>query len=103
LWSGLPILTCPGRALASRYGASLLSAAGLPELIAPNPRAYKRLAIQIGKNPGWSNALRAKLAANKSSAPLFDMPRFVADLERAFERVVERRRAGLDPDHIVLE
>src|SRR5207253_2698871 len=32
LWAGLPVLTCPGGAFASRVGASLATAAGLAEL-----------------------------------------------------------------------
>ncbi|MDQ2106727.1 O-linked N-acetylglucosamine transferase, SPINDLY family protein, partial [Azospirillum isscasi] len=32
LWAGLPVLTVPGEGFASRVGASLLRAAGLPEL-----------------------------------------------------------------------
>ena len=34
LWAGLPVLTCRGTAAAGRVAASLLTAAGLPELIA---------------------------------------------------------------------
>ena len=33
LWTGLPVLTCPGKAFASRMAGSLLHAVGLPELI----------------------------------------------------------------------
>ena len=36
LWAGVPLLTCPGETYASRVGASLLKAIGLPELIAPS-------------------------------------------------------------------
>ena len=34
LWMGVPVLTRPGQSFASRVGASLLTAVGLPELIA---------------------------------------------------------------------
>ncbi|HZA02603.1 MAG TPA: tetratricopeptide repeat protein, partial [Hyphomicrobiaceae bacterium] len=33
LWVGLPVLTCAGRAMPGRVGASLLMAVGLPELV----------------------------------------------------------------------
>ena len=33
LWSGLPVLTCRGKAFAGRVAASLLMAVGLPELL----------------------------------------------------------------------
>jgi protein O-GlcNAc transferase len=44
LWAGLPVVTCPGGAFAARVGASLLTAIGLPELIAGTPKAYEALA-----------------------------------------------------------
>ncbi|MEH2123759.1 O-linked N-acetylglucosamine transferase family protein [Nostoc sp.] len=34
LWAGLPVLNCIGKTFASRVGASLLKAVGLPDLIA---------------------------------------------------------------------
>ncbi|MFM0325331.1 O-linked N-acetylglucosamine transferase, SPINDLY family protein [Caballeronia glebae] len=45
LWCGLPVLTVSGKTFASRYGASLLTALGLPELIAPDFDAYQTMAI----------------------------------------------------------
>ena len=38
LWAGLPLLTCRGDAFASRVAASVLHAAGLPELVVDNLR-----------------------------------------------------------------
>jgi predicted O-linked N-acetylglucosamine transferase (SPINDLY family) len=44
LWAGVPVLTCAGEAFASRMGASLLNALGMPELITSSPQDYERLA-----------------------------------------------------------
>ena len=55
LWSGCPMITCPGSLFASRVAASLLTAAGVPELIAKDMNAYEDLAVELATN-------RAKLA-----------------------------------------
>ncbi|MFA9217540.1 MAG: hypothetical protein ACEQSK_10610, partial [Sphingomonadaceae bacterium] len=44
LWAGLPLLSCSGHSLASRTGASLLQAAGLPQLHTTTLEAYQQLA-----------------------------------------------------------
>lgn len=97
---GLPLLTCPGRSFASRVGASLLTAAGLPELIAGSLDDYERLAVDLGTNPGRLRALRAKLSANLPSCALFDAPAFTRNLEAAYVAMHARRRAGLPPVRI---
>ncbi|MCU0518358.1 MAG: hypothetical protein MUC60_16130 [Oscillatoria sp. Prado101] len=41
-------MTCPGQTFASRVGASLLTAVGLPELIVGNLREYETMAVRLG-------------------------------------------------------
>lgn len=47
LWSGVPLLTLPGVSQASRVAASVLTAAGVPDLIAPTAAAYEQMAISL--------------------------------------------------------
>jgi predicted O-linked N-acetylglucosamine transferase (SPINDLY family) len=103
LWAGLPVLTCPGEAFASRVAASLLGAVGLPELIARNRDAYEAMALDLATHPERRAAIRQKLAANRTTQPLFDTARYARDLEQAYRQMVERRRAGLPPEHIVID
>jgi predicted O-linked N-acetylglucosamine transferase (SPINDLY family) len=84
LWMGLPVLTCRGTAFAGRVAASLLTAAGLPELITQTPQAYESLALALARDPAWLAGLRARLAANRATASLFDTARFARDLEALF-------------------
>ena len=81
LWAGLPLLTCPGRSFASRMAASVLTAAGLPELIAPDLSAYEELAVALGNDRPRLRALREQLERTRGSCTLFDTPAFVKDLE----------------------
>jgi predicted O-linked N-acetylglucosamine transferase (SPINDLY family) len=97
---GLPLLTRPGQSFASRVGASLLTAAGLPEMIADSFDDYERLAVDLGNNPGRLRALRAKLSAKLPTCALFDAAAYTRNLEAAFVAMHARRRAGLPPIRI---
>ncbi len=81
LYAGLPVLTGRGTAFASRIGASLLTAAGLPELIAESAAEYEKLALALARDPARLKAARDKLAAE---SPLFDTPRLARDIEAAY-------------------
>lgn len=100
LWAGLPVLTCMGETFASRVGASLLQAVGLPELIAATQEEYERLAVALASNPDSLAGIQAKLAGNLRTTPLFDTALSARHLEAAFARMYDRYRAGLPPEHI---
>jgi predicted O-linked N-acetylglucosamine transferase (SPINDLY family) len=88
LWAGLPVLTCRGTAFAGRVAASLLTAAGLPELIAETAADYEALALALARDPVRLTALRAKLAAGHATAPLFDTQRLARDLEALYREML---------------
>lgn len=90
LWAGLPVLTCAQGCFAGRVAASLLHAAGLPELIAPTPEDYEAMAVALARDPEHLAAIKAKLAATRASAPLFDTPRFARNIEAIFEKLARR-------------
>jgi protein O-GlcNAc transferase len=99
LWAGVPLLTWPSDAFAGRVAASLLNAIGLPELIAPSLADYERLAIELARDGARLGALRARLAANRLTQPLFRTEDFTRCLERAYERMWARHEAGEPPRH----
>jgi predicted O-linked N-acetylglucosamine transferase (SPINDLY family) len=100
LWAGLPVLTCAGEALASRMGASLLTAAGLSELIAETPLRYEERAVELAADRKQLFALREKVEASRISARLFDTLRFTRGLERAFHIMRERSLNREAPESI---
>lgn len=81
LFMGLPVLTRPGKTFASRMAGALLTAAGLPELIASDTQAYEDKAVELVSRPAALSAFRQKLALAKAGGVLFDTPRFVKNLE----------------------
>ncbi|MDP2639859.1 MAG: tetratricopeptide repeat protein [Betaproteobacteria bacterium] len=96
LWAGVPVLTCPGDTFAARVGASLVAAAGLPQLACPSMADYENAAVRLAHDPAELRAMRRTLAA-RERLPLFDTPRFVRDLESAFDTMWQRYLAGEPP------
>src|SRR5204862_7851917 len=88
LWAGLPVLTRRGSAYAGRVAASLLTAPGLPELIAESAEDYEARALTMARDPARLKTLRDKLFANRATAPLFDTPRLARDLEALYRRML---------------
>jgi predicted O-linked N-acetylglucosamine transferase (SPINDLY family) len=89
-----------GETFPGRVAASLLTAVGLPELITHNLDDYEACALELATNPGKLRRLRQKLAANRSTAPLFDSTLFTKHIETAYLAMWTRHQAGLAPEHI---
>jgi predicted O-linked N-acetylglucosamine transferase (SPINDLY family) len=98
LWAGLPVLGYAGGTMAARLGASIVRAAGLPELVAADRGAYEATAFRLATQPGELTALREKLTRNRTTCALFDTARRVREMDRAFEMMWQRHLAGLPPE-----
>ncbi|MBF0180625.1 MAG: tetratricopeptide repeat protein [Magnetococcales bacterium] len=94
LWVGVPMVTRIGESFASRVGASLLHAVGLPDLVAGDWDGYFELALGLARNPDRLQAIRGHLSRDRQRHPLFDTPRFTRNLERLYARMWEQYRAG---------
>ncbi len=92
LWAGVPVATKAGRQFSARVGASLVSAVGLPELITETEEEYEALILNLATDPARLSAIRKKLAANRTTEPLFDTKRYARDFEDALARVFEERQ-----------
>jgi protein O-GlcNAc transferase len=103
LWAGVPLVALAGDTFASRVSASILTTAGLPELITSSLTDYYNLALRLAGDPGALAGLRARANGLRASGPLFDTALFTRDLERALAVAWERHCAGLAPAHIVLD
>lgn len=84
LWAGVPLLTCAGRAFPGRVAASLLQAAGLPELVTGNLADYESVALKLARDPQMRHALRDKLIGNRLQMPFFDSHRHARMMEAAY-------------------
>jgi protein O-GlcNAc transferase len=97
LWVGLPVLTCAGATYVGRMAGALLTAVGLPELIATSLDEYEAIALRLATQPSLLAGLRQKLARNRSTMPLFDIARFTRDLEAAYTQMWEIWRSRRPP------
>jgi len=83
LWAGIPMITCRGRTFAARVGASVLAAAGLPELISEDLESYFDSALRLARSPRALDELRERIQRSRNTAPLFDSAQYVRDFESA--------------------
>jgi protein O-GlcNAc transferase len=81
LWMGVPTLTLAGETLVARQGASLLSAAGLPEWVVENEQDYIKQAIVFATDLDVLAQLRSHLREQVLASPLFDGQRFAKNFE----------------------
>jgi protein O-GlcNAc transferase len=94
LWAGVPLVTMIGETFPGRVAASLLRAAGLPELVTQDAESYFRVVLDLATNAARLHGLRQRLAQNRLDCPLFDAPRFARDLERLYQRMWENHCRG---------
>ena len=102
LWAGVPLITCLGSTFASRVAASLVRAAGLPELVTESLADYEALALTIARDPSLLASLKAKLARNRNTFPLFDTALFTRNVEAAYTEMWRRTQRGEPPTHIAV-
>jgi predicted O-linked N-acetylglucosamine transferase (SPINDLY family) len=91
LWAGLPLVTLAGQSFVSRVSASFLTNLGLPELIATSPDEYESTALSLARDPERLARIRRQLAEARHTTPLFDLDRFVRNMEAAYLRMHARQ------------
>jgi protein O-GlcNAc transferase len=100
LWAGVPVITLMGEHFISRAPSSILTAVGLSDLITHSLDEYEALAVKLARTPALLKMIRQKLEINRKTEPLFDTPRFVANLEKAYQTMWKRLRSGARPRQI---
>jgi protein O-GlcNAc transferase len=97
LWAGVPLITQAGTTFPGRVAASLLKAAGLPELVTESAADFEALAVKLATDAKTLKKLRDKLAKNKASCVLFDTAAFTKHIEAAYSQMWDRWLAGENP------
>lgn len=84
LWQGVPFVTLKGTSHAARVGASILTAAGLDDLIAETSQDYADIAA--GLAPARVSSLRQTMRQRLGATTLIDGAAFTREFERALLR-----------------
>ena len=84
LWMKVPMLTLSGQTFVSRMGGGLLTALGLPELIAFSHEEYENKAVELAQHPDRVLQLRERLAVAIHSPHVGGAKQFAQSLEDAF-------------------
>lgn len=100
---GLPMVTRTGRSFASRVAASIMTQMNLADFITTDVEGFVARAVALANDPAALAEARARLAAARPTSPLFDIDRYARHMERAFETMVARSRAGLPPEAFAVE
>jgi predicted O-linked N-acetylglucosamine transferase (SPINDLY family) len=87
LWCGVPVVTRLGETFASRVAASILHAAGLPQLVAHSADDYADIARRLATSPDELAALKAHLEDVRLTCPLFDSARYTRNLEDLYDAI----------------
>ncbi len=97
LFAGLPVVTCLGSTFPGRVAASMLTAAGLPQLVTQSLDEYEALALKLATDPALLRSMQRKLKDNRATCPLFDGDRFRRGIEAAYKTMWDIYRRGERP------
>ena len=99
LQMGVPLLSCRGTGYCGRMGASVVTAAGLPELAVDSMADYVDLGVRLATDKAMLDGLRWRLqsARSRRSGPLFEPGEVVADVEQAWVRLMQERGVAPPP------
>ena len=89
LYMGVPVISLRGRTHGARFAASILTNAGVRELIAENDINYVRRAVQLAETPKLLEAYHMGLRANMKRSPLLNVQGYMEELETAYQEIWE--------------
>ena len=87
LWMGVPVVSLAGATHVARVGLSVLSRAGLADLVAASDDEYVSKALDLARDPARLEGLRAGLRERIAASPLCDAASFTRTLEAAYVRI----------------
>ncbi|WP_246752809.1 glycosyl transferase [Sinorhizobium sp. BG8] len=94
---GLPVLTISGKSFASRFCGSIVSAAGVPELICSGPDEYVSRAIAFAHDRQSLAEIRESLQRQRETSALRDIPGLASRLEELFWQMQGEAERGETP------
>ncbi len=81
---GVPVVTRAGDRLLGRYGATLLDAVGLGDLVAESDDAYVATAVSLARDPASLASLRTTLGRRFAESAICDAKSYARSVEAAY-------------------
>ena len=94
LWAGIPVLTILGDTMPGRVCASILTSSRLSELITTSIKEYEEKAIELATNGRKILQLKKKIIETKYTMPVFDMPKYVKNIETVLKEAWRQYTTG---------
>ena len=94
LWSGTPMISRLGEAMHERVGGSLLRACGLEGLCVDTYEEYTSLAVALATDPEVLLSHRLALEEGRTHCDLFDLRKYVYNLEHGLLQIVHGYERG---------
>ena len=94
LWCGCPTVGLTGDTFASRVSGSLLTAAGLGDLVSASLTSYEHLAHRMATDAAFLSSIRERVLQSRDHFTLFDSKTYTRDLERIYEDMIARRQSS---------
>jgi predicted O-linked N-acetylglucosamine transferase (SPINDLY family) len=82
LYNGVPVVSMAGRCAASRCGLTIMTNAGISELVVRDGDEFVRVACALANDLTRLHALKCKLPGIMQRSPMMNEARFVADFEQ---------------------
>ncbi|MEO5375246.1 MAG: tetratricopeptide repeat protein [Alphaproteobacteria bacterium] len=84
MWMGVPVITLAGVHSGQRFGASMITNAGFPELVAASADAYVDLAVTLAQDRRFLVDFRRRSRDTMRASALFDAVGVTREIEAAY-------------------
>ncbi|WP_247893745.1 tetratricopeptide repeat protein [Azospirillum endophyticum] len=97
LWMGVPVLNQTGPTKIGRWGATLLAAVGMGELVTADDEAYLAQGLRLATDRAFLAEQRENLRGRMRRSALMDEPGYARAVEAGYRTAWRRWCAGLPP------
>ena len=87
LWMGVPVVTLAGSVHAGRVGVSILTSAGLAEMVAKDEEQYVTIALTLARDVERLGELRLGMREKLAASALFDERRLAREVDRVYRNM----------------
>lgn len=87
--ANLPVLTCAGRSMMSRFSAHLMNLLGLSDFVVSDLAQYEEFAFRMASDPVLLKDYKIKMAQALELSELFSIDQFANDFESALKSVIK--------------